>query len=402
VGQTLTARDGDWEGSRPMTFAYVWQRCAGLSGGCTAIPGATERSYTLAISDAGKTIRVLVTARNGGDPVGPVASARTGTVEAAPFAAGPVVPGPGAGPEDHAAGPGEHRPEPAAVPSPEESPHAPPAAVGALTDLGKIPSNLVAAATCKVVKATPRTRSAKLRASIGRVSFAVAVPQRVTAADPLVLTLKAAKRRVRSVSYRVGPRAVGRSQRAPYRVAVKPKSLQVGGTQVLTALVTPHRKGRPGRVSMRLNVAECPSLLTAGVRFSGGRAITQMRVFSRTSIRSGTLTLPAKLVPAVPLGKRAGTLTLTGADGKPVATPLVAGPRGRLLARAGISVRRRGRKLLFGGVPAGTGIVRIDAYGPRRIALRLLHGKEPLRFGANVRADAIPEQRLLATIQTRR
>jgi hypothetical protein len=151
---------------------------------------------------------------------------------------------------------------------------------------------------------------------------------------------------------------------------------------------------------MRLNVAECPSLLTAGVRFSGARAITQLRLYARTSIRGGTLTLPAKLLPKLRRGKRAGTLTLTGLAGKPVARPLVVGPGGRLVARAGISVRRRSsRKLAFGGIPAGTGIVAIDLFGARRPALRLLSARKPLRFSATVRADAVAPQRLLATIR---
>ena len=390
VGHTLTARDGDWAGSQPIAFSFVWQRCAGASGGCVAIAGADGRSYELAPGDAGKAIRVLVTARNGGDPVGPVASARTSLIEAAPveLPGGPSAPGPSGAPATAPSGP------------PASGPPEPPAVVPPPADLSKIPGNLVGPATCKVVKATPRKRSAKLR-GVGRVTFAAAVPQRVTVADPLVLTVKARRGRARSVSYRIRRRAVGRARRAPYRVAVKPKSLRAGGTQALTALVTSREKGprKPGRVTMRLNVAECPSLLTAGLRFSGARAITQLRVFSRTSIRSGALTLPAKLVPAVKAGKRAGTLTLTRADGRPVAKPLVARSRGRLLAAGGVSIRRSGRTTTFGGIPAGTGIVQIDLFGPRRAALRLLRGKKPLRFTAKVRADALATQRLLATIR---
>jgi hypothetical protein len=396
VGRTLTADDGTWAGSRPMTFTYLWQRCAGAGGACTAIAGASGRTYELSAGDLGKSIRVLVTARNGGEPVGPVASARTSAIEPAP-AARPAPAEPAAPVEPAGPGP-EAPPEPAAPVVP------PPAGPAAPPDLSKIPGNLVGTATCKVVRATPKTRRVHLRAGIGRVTFATAVPSRVTATDPLVLSLKARKGKVNSVRYLVGRRTVGRSRGAPYRVAVKPKSLQVGGTQSLTALVTPaRRKGKAGRVTMRLNVAECPSLLTAGVRFSGARAITQLRVYSRTSIRSGTLTLPAKLAQKLRRGKRAGTLTLTGLAGRPVAKPLVVGPGGRLLAGAGISVRgRSGRKVTFAGIPAGTGIVAIDLFGARRPALRLLSARKPLRFTATVRADAIAPQRLLATIKPSR
>jgi hypothetical protein len=277
----------------------------------------------------------------------------------------------------------------------------PPAQPVQPADLSKIPGNLVGAFTCKVVRATPKTRRVRLRGT-GRVTFSAAVPARVTVADPLVLSLRARKGGVKAVTYRVGRRAVGRSRRAPYRAAVRPRALQAGGTQVLTAVVAPKQKGKPGRVTMTLNVAECPSLLTAGLRFSGARAVTQLRVFSRTSIRGGTLTVPAKLVPAMRVRQRAGTLTLTGIDGRPVAKSLVAASGGRLFARAGISVRRSGRRVVFSGIPADTGIVQIDLFGPRRRALKLLRGRKPLRFSATVRADRIPRQRLLATISSAR
>jgi hypothetical protein len=270
-------------------------------------------------------------------------------------------------------------------------------------DLSKIPGNLVGASTCKVVRTSPKKRSARIR-GVGRVTFATTVPQRVTAADPLVLTLKAGKHRLRSVTYRVGRRTVGRSRRAPFRVAVKPRSLSAGGTQVLTALVRSRKKEvKQGRLAIRLNVALCPSLLTAGVRFTGGRAVTQMRLFSRTSIQRGTLTLPAKLVPPMKAGKRAGTLTLTGIAGRPVAKRLVASSRGRLLgAPQGVAIRRAGRNVTFSGIPAGTGILQLDLFGPRKQALRLLRGKKAVRFTAKVRAERIAQQRLLAVIKPAR
>lgn len=378
VGRELTAADGEWSGSQPMTFTYVWQRCAGPAGGCAAIADARGRSYRLAAGDVGRTIRVLVTAANGGAPVGPVASERTSPVVAADEEEAPPPP------EEP---PGDVPPHPAVAPAAPPEPAAPAA------DLSKIPGNLVAASTCKVVRATPRKRTVKLRGA-GRVTFSATVPSRVTDADPLRLTLKAGRSKVRSVTYRAGKRTVGRSRRSPFTAAVRPRKLQVGGTQTLTALVTA-RKGakKPGRVAMRLNVAECPSLLTAGLRFSGTRAVTQLRVFSRTSIVGGTITVPAKLLPEkVAAGKRAGTLTLTGLEGRAPAVPL----SGMRTSAAGISVRRSGRKVVFGGIPAGKGIVQIDLFGKRAPAFKLLNGRRPLRFSAKVGG-----QRLLAAIRPR-
>ncbi len=61
-GQPLSAADGLWKGTRPMTFTYQWQYCR--SGPCTAITGATDASYRPATDQLGGKIRVLVTATN--------------------------------------------------------------------------------------------------------------------------------------------------------------------------------------------------------------------------------------------------------------------------------------------------------------------------------------------------
>jgi len=66
VGQQLTATDGGWEGSSPLTFTAQWNRCdsSGSVGSCVAIPGATTTGYTLVLADAGHTIRYSVTGTN--------------------------------------------------------------------------------------------------------------------------------------------------------------------------------------------------------------------------------------------------------------------------------------------------------------------------------------------------
>ena len=64
VGQKLTAANGSWSGSTPMTFTYQWSRCDSSGGSCAAIGGATASTYTLASVDAGNTLRVSVTAKN--------------------------------------------------------------------------------------------------------------------------------------------------------------------------------------------------------------------------------------------------------------------------------------------------------------------------------------------------
>ena len=82
VGEALTANPGTWTGSG-ITFAYLWSRCDASGAACTDITSATQSTYTLVTADAGKTLRVKVTAT---DATGPhaVTSAQTAVVTTAP------------------------------------------------------------------------------------------------------------------------------------------------------------------------------------------------------------------------------------------------------------------------------------------------------------------------------
>jgi DNA-binding beta-propeller fold protein YncE len=63
--QTLAASPGSWT-NHPTKLAYKWEDCDATGGGCTAIAGATTSTYTLAYSDVGATVRVVVSATNAG------------------------------------------------------------------------------------------------------------------------------------------------------------------------------------------------------------------------------------------------------------------------------------------------------------------------------------------------
>jgi len=68
-GQTLTATNGTWTGTEPITYTYQWVRC-GADGGlpdgsnCVFIATATSSTYTLVSADLGQRMRVRVTASN--------------------------------------------------------------------------------------------------------------------------------------------------------------------------------------------------------------------------------------------------------------------------------------------------------------------------------------------------
>jgi hypothetical protein len=63
VGETLTAQNGTWTNS-PTAFQYQWQRCNAAGVSCANVAGAVDRTYLLGSGDAGRTMRVRVTAVN--------------------------------------------------------------------------------------------------------------------------------------------------------------------------------------------------------------------------------------------------------------------------------------------------------------------------------------------------
>ena len=77
-GETLTADDGGWTGTQPLTFTYQWRRCDELGDNCVNIAGATDPAYTLTGDDVGVIIRVLVTAANDAGTASAASSAGRG------------------------------------------------------------------------------------------------------------------------------------------------------------------------------------------------------------------------------------------------------------------------------------------------------------------------------------
>ncbi len=65
VGGTLTASNGTWTGTAPITYAYQWKRCDTSGDNCAGISGGTKTTYALTNDDQGHTIRVTVVATNG-------------------------------------------------------------------------------------------------------------------------------------------------------------------------------------------------------------------------------------------------------------------------------------------------------------------------------------------------
>jgi hypothetical protein len=83
IGQTLTATAGPWTGTAPITFAFAWQRCNASGAACSAISRAAGSTYVVAAADAGRTLRVAVTASNSAGSATAI-SAATALVPAPP------------------------------------------------------------------------------------------------------------------------------------------------------------------------------------------------------------------------------------------------------------------------------------------------------------------------------
>ena len=88
VGATLTATPGSWRGAPVPALRLQWQRCG--TAGCVTIARATGLRYLPVAADAGRRLRVVVTATNrSGRAV--AGSALTASVTAAPDASLPPV-----------------------------------------------------------------------------------------------------------------------------------------------------------------------------------------------------------------------------------------------------------------------------------------------------------------------
>jgi hypothetical protein len=86
-GQTLTASNGTWTGTTPITFTYQWRRCDSAGANCADISGATSSTYVVQQADVtspASTIRVVVTADNAAPGTVSATSNQTSSVAATP------------------------------------------------------------------------------------------------------------------------------------------------------------------------------------------------------------------------------------------------------------------------------------------------------------------------------
>jgi hypothetical protein len=83
-GQTLTSTTGTWTGSATITYTRQWRQCDSAGNNCVDIQGATQATYLLTGNDAGRRIRVVVTATNSLGPASATSAATSSVARLAP------------------------------------------------------------------------------------------------------------------------------------------------------------------------------------------------------------------------------------------------------------------------------------------------------------------------------
>ncbi|HEX5247638.1 MAG TPA: hypothetical protein VFW41_10975 [Gaiellaceae bacterium] len=100
VGEQITGANGTWTGTGTISYTYRWDRCDAAGNGCAQVAGATRLTYLLTPADVGKTLGLVVTAKNASGSaaadaglIGPIAAASALADIGRPFASGTATVG---------------------------------------------------------------------------------------------------------------------------------------------------------------------------------------------------------------------------------------------------------------------------------------------------------------------
>ena len=356
-GNTLTADDGTWTGSGPLTMTRQWQRCDADGANCVDIPGATGQTYDLVGDDVGKTIRVVVTAAGPGG---------TGT------ATSPATAIVGAKPQPE---PQSQNPTPTVTPA-----TTPPTA----DDLGIIDGGLLTGTQCRQVVTGLGFRRLNVP-GVGAIRLRMKADGAVAPDAPLGLALSAPARKIRSVKLQLDGRALRTTGgRGRWTASVAPKAFSDGDVHTLVVTATP-RRGAARTMTETIRTAACATRYTAGQWKTTVGTGLRLRVDSRTAVDSVSFPLPASLAAGDTLTPRKGLgrLRIVQAGGTRTILQLGAAKaaKGTLLASSaagGPSVAVRGRTVVVSGLPSGTGIVEVTLY---RTGSQLLRARPALKAG---------------------
>lgn len=229
VGHQLTVVPGAWGNASVAPYAYQWQHCDDAD--CDDIAGATGTGYTLVAADEGMTIQVAETASNivgsttaTSDDVGPIVGVDAPTPD-------PVGGAQGDGGGGSTSGSGT--------------------TTTTVTTAAGSASNVIT--TCARTLSRGKARRVRVK-GIGRVVLFGQVV-RVAGTQRAVVTLRAKRRAVASVTFRVDGKKVKRISRGLLRVQIKASGLGIGRHN-LRAVIKP-RHGKARSVVLQLQVRGC-------------------------------------------------------------------------------------------------------------------------------------------------
>ncbi|MEA2167778.1 MAG: large repetitive protein [Solirubrobacteraceae bacterium] len=229
-------------------------------------------------------------------------------------------------------------PKPVPTPTPTAEPTPTPVPEPS-RNLARLPGSLVAERRCQLLDGGTRTASIDVP-KVGRVRVHFRAP--TGPGVPLGVTVGGL--RLVDVQYGVDGLATTAATKPPYRLTLDPVELQDQAEHLL--LVRLRRPGgRPHIVSLNFTTTPCDAILTQTPR--------ELRVDSRSAMSE---------VAFVAAGIRLdGAFVVISAFGSPD-RQIALGPLGG--ERAGVEVSRRGGEIVVRGLPAQTGIVRLDLARP--------------------------------------
>ncbi len=358
-GSTLTADDGTWTGTEPITYTYQWQRCDADGSNCSDIAGATDPTYDLTGDDVGHAVRVVVTATNAVGSAG-MASASTAAVTAKATGGGPATP---------------------PTTPPAETPAATPPTADASTPVASTPAaapdGVAAAGRCVMLAGGVGYRRIEVKGS-GSVRQRIRVTDAASAQERWLVTVDA--KRLRSVRYTLDGRPM-KASRSRYALKLVPAGIKPG-THKLVTTIKP-RKGKTRKFTFRLRAVPCTTVLSASQWRTHGGSGLRLRVESRTAVKSVDFKVPAVLARKLATGRPASSLRINLEGRKRLTVKLKSGA-GR--TAAGTSVLVKGRSVSVAGLPDAARIVTMTLYQPRAPK-----GPALLKRGRSVRVTATVE-----------
>jgi hypothetical protein len=244
-GDVLTGTPGTWNPSTGLTFSYQWSRCD-VNADCVDIDSATSTSYTVTDADVGYQLQLQETGTNtlSGNSTAAL-SDPTDFVQALPGAPGPGgTDGTGGTPGD--GGTGATTGDTTAGTS-NSTTTTDTSSTSSPTVLGAD----VSSAQCGRLTALPKPK----RVRMGKFTATLRLTAGANGKSPFKLSLKVAKGKMKSVTYRLDGKVLRHPRKSPFSASIVSAGLKPGG-HTLRIKLSP-RTGKARTVTMRLQLGGC-------------------------------------------------------------------------------------------------------------------------------------------------